>query len=39
MTVEEDHDLLAGIVVRIGDIVYDCSARGKLRRLTARLSA
>lgn len=39
LTVEQDPGLLAGIVARIGDTVYDFSARGKLQRLAARLSA
>jgi F-type H+-transporting ATPase subunit delta len=37
--VHEDPSLLAGLVVRVRDRVYDGSARGRLDRFVARLSA
>lgn len=39
LNVEEDPSLLAGLVVKVGDVVYDGSARGRLRRLLLRLGA
>lgn len=39
LEVEEDASLLAGIVVTVRDVRYDCSVRGRLERFLARLSA
>jgi len=36
--VREDPSLLAGIEVRVGDVLYDGSARGRLDRLLRRLT-
>jgi len=37
--VTEDSDLVGGIVIRIGDLVYDASVRRQLERLRERMEA
>ncbi|MFH2202842.1 MAG: ATP synthase F1 subunit delta [Elusimicrobiota bacterium] len=39
LDVKVDPDLLAGVVVRIGDWVFDASLKGELARMRGRLSA
>jgi len=38
VNVSEDPALLAGLTVRVGDVLYDSSARGRLDRLLGRLA-
>ncbi len=38
LEVKEDGSLMAGLEVRVGDVVYDASAKGRLARLLRRLS-
>jgi F-type H+-transporting ATPase subunit delta len=38
LNIVEDPELLAGLVVKVGDRVYDGSAKGQLERFSARLS-
>jgi F-type H+-transporting ATPase subunit delta len=37
--VTEESDLVGGIVIRIGDLVYDASVRRQLERLRERMEA
>ncbi len=39
LDVKVDADLLAGVVVRVGDWVFDASLKGELERMRGRLSA
>ena len=39
LDVTVDPDLLAGVVVRLGDWVFDASLKGKLRAMRGRLAA
>lgn len=39
LTVEMDQSVIGGVLVRIGDVVYDGTIRGNLERLRARLLA
>ncbi len=38
MTVVEDASLLGGLTVRVGDLMYDASAKGRLNRVLRRLT-
>lgn len=39
LSIEEDKDLIGGVVIRVGDKVIDGSVRGQLERLAKRLAA